>query len=123
MGRALVRNGDCRSLWAAGHAPANSRKAEDASEAHLCPSVGNGLPAMMTEESNDAESIGRNIYELCIDHIIAYATQCLSHPLSGGARFAQRRVAAPSAFMIIRSMRSRFSLFTKKTSIGHRFAT
>jgi hypothetical protein len=24
----------------------------------------------------------RNIYELCIDHIIAYATQCLS----GGAR-------------------------------------
>jgi hypothetical protein len=59
----------------------------------------------------------RNIYELCIDYIIAYATQRLSHPLER-RRSISRNAALrrASAFMIIRSMGSSFSLFAKKTS-------
>ena len=42
----------------------------------------------------------RNIYELCIDHIIAYATQSLSHPLKRRRSIRATPRCGPPAFMI-----------------------
>jgi hypothetical protein len=40
----------------------------------------------------------RNIYELCIDHIIAYATQCLSHPLERRRSIRATPLCGPLGF-------------------------